>query len=181
MFKLLLFLLCILSLKAGDTMEKHFYDFKAKSITGESISMLHYKDKVVLVVNVASECGFTPQYEGLEKLYETYKDKGFEILAFPCNQFGGQEPGTAKEIQNFCSSKFSITFPLFEKIDVNGKNTHPLYIFLKSEATGFLGSESIKWNFTKFLIDKKGNVVERYGSMTKPATIAQDIEKLLKG
>jgi len=162
-------------------MQKQFYDFEAKNIKGKTISMSQYKGKVVLVVNVASECGFTPQYEGLEKLYETYKEQGFEILAFPCNQFGEQEPGSGEEIQKFCSTKFSVTFPLFKKIEVNGDNTHPLYVFLKSEATGFLGSESIKWNFTKFLIDKKGNVIERYGSITKPATIAKDIEKLLKG
>lgn len=162
-------------------MQKHFYDFEAKNIKGKTISMSQYKGKVLLIVNVASECGFTPQYEGLEKLYETYKEQGFEILAFPCNQFGDQEPGSSEEIQKFCSTKFSVTFPLFQKIEVNGDNTHPLYVFLKSEATGFLGSESIKWNFTKFLIDKKGNVIERYGSITKPATIAKDIEKLLKG
>jgi len=180
MLKLLLILLTAYTLNAGETMQKHFYDFEAKNIQGETISMSHYKGKVVLVVNVASECGFTPQYEGLEKLYETYKDKGFEILAFPCNQFGGQEPGTSEEIQKFCRIKFSVTFPLFEKIDVNGEHTHPLYTFLKSEATGFLGTESIKWNFTKFLIDKQGNVVERYGSSTKPEKIAQDIEKLLQ-
>jgi len=129
---------------------------------------------------VASECGFTPQYEGLEKLYETYKEQGFEILAFPCNQFGKQEPGSSEEIQKFCNTKFSVTFPLFGKIKVNGDNTHPLYTFLKSKATGFLGSESIKWNFTKFLIDKKGNVVDRYGSVTKPRKIAKAIEALLK-
>ena len=181
MFKLLLILLTTYTLNAGAPMQKHFYDFKANTITGEEVSMSRYKGKVVLVVNVASECGFTPQYEGLEKLYEIYKAQGFEILAFPCNQFGGQEPGSGEEIQKFCSSKFSVTFPLFEKIEVNGENTHPLYVFLKTKATGFLGSESIKWNFTKFLIDKKGNVIERYGSITKPATIAKDIEKLLKG
>jgi len=180
MFKLLLILMTTYTLNAGAPMQKHFYDFEAKNIKGETISMSQYKDKVVLVVNVASECGFTPQYEGLEKLYKTYKAQGFEILAFPCNQFGEQEPGSAKEIQKFCSSKFSVTFPLFEKINVNGDNTHPLYVFLKSEATGFLGSESIKWNFTKFLIDRKGKVLDRYGSATKPEKITGDIEKLLK-
>ena len=180
MFKLLLILLTTYALNAGALMQKHFYDFEAKDIQGKTISMSQYKDKVVLVVNVASECGFTPQYEGLEKLYETYKAQGFEILAFPCNQFGEQEPGSAVEIQKFCSSKFSVTFPLFEKIEVNGDHTHPLYVFLKSEAPGFLGTESIKWNFTKFLIDRQGNVIERYGSSTKPKKIAKDIEKLLK-
>jgi len=171
--------LVTMTLYAGAPMPKHFYDFSATSITGENISMSQYKGKVVLIVNVASECGFTPQYEGLETLYKTYHAQGLEILAFPCNQFGEQEPGTAKEIQTFCSSKFSVTFPLFEKINVNGDNTHPLYVFLKSEVTGFLGSESIKWNFTKFLIDKNGKVVDRYGSATKPEKIAGDIEKLI--
>ena len=181
MYKLLSILLLTFTLQAGDTMKKHFYDFTATSITGKNIAMSEYKGKVILVVNVASKCGFTPQYEGLEKLYKTYHAKGFEILGFPSNQFGEQEPGTEKEIQNFCKLNFGVTFPLFKKIDVNGDNTHPLYAFLKSEATGFLGSESIKWNFTKFLIDKKGNVVDRYGSTTKPEKIATDIEKLLKG
>ncbi|MBA1421112.1 MAG: glutathione peroxidase [Epsilonproteobacteria bacterium] len=179
MFKLLLILITTYTLNAGAPMQKHFYDFEAKNIKGETISMSQYKGKVVLVVNVASECGFTPQYEGLEKMYKTYKAQGFEILAFPCNQFGEQEPGSAEEIQKFCSSKFSVTFPLFEKIDVNGDNTHPLYVFLKSKATGFLGTESIKWNFTKFLINKEGKVIDRYGSATKPAKITEDIEKLL--
>ena len=180
MFKLLCILLTTYTLNAGAPMQKQFYDFEAKNIRGKIISMSQYKEKVILVVNVASECGFTPQYEGLEKLYETYKEQGFEILAFPCNQFGKQEPGSSEEIQKFCNTKFSVTFPLFEKIKVNGDNTHPLYTFLKSKATGFLGSESIKWNFTKFLIDKKGNVVDRYGSVTKPRKIAKDIEALLK-
>jgi len=179
MFKLLLILMTTYTLNAGVPMQKHFYDFEAKNIKGETISMSQYKDKVVLVVNVASECGFTPQYEGLEKLYKTYNAQGFEILAFPCNQFGEQEPGSAEEIQKFCTTKFSVTFPLFEKIDVNGDNTHPLYVFLKSKATGFLGTESIKWNFTKFLINKEGKVIDRYGSSTKPEKIAKDIEKLL--
>ena len=160
-------------------MPKHFYDFNATTITGEEVSMSTYKDKVILIVNVASECGFTPQYEGLEKLYKTYHAQGFEILGIPSNQFGKQEPGSAEEIQNFCKLNFGVTFPLFEKIEVNGDHTHPLYAFLKSEATGFLGSESIKWNFTKFLIDKKGQVIDRYGSATKPEKIANDIKKLL--
>ncbi len=179
--KILLILFMSLMLSAGEPMQQHFYDFEAKSITRELIPMSRYKGKVILVVNVASECGFTPQYEGLEKLYQTYHAQGLEILGFPCNQFGEQEPGTAKKIQTFCKVKFGVTFPLFEKIDVNGEHTHPLYVFLKKEATGFLGSESIKWNFTKFLIDTEGNVIDRYGSATKPAKIAKDIEKLLKG
>ncbi len=180
MYKLLSTLLLTLTLNARAPMSQHFYDFEAKNIQGKTISMSQYKGKVILVVNVASECGFTPQYEGLEKLYKTYHPQGLEILAFPCNQFGEQEPGSAEEIQKFCSSKFSVTFPLFEKIDVNGENTHPLYVFLKKEATGFLGTESIKWNFTKFLVNKEGKVIERYGSATKPEKIAKDIEKLLQ-
>jgi len=180
MIKLWLTFLLTLTLNAGEPMPKYFYDFSATSITGEEVLMSSYKDKVILIVNVASECGFTPQYEGLEKLYKTYHTQGFEILGFPSNQFGGQEPGSAEEIQNFCKLNFGVTFPLFEKIEVNGDHTHPLYAFLKSEATGFLGSESIKWNFTKFLIDKKGKVIDRYGSATKPKKIANDIKKLLK-
>ena len=179
MKNLLYITLLLTILNAGDTM-KHFYDFNATSITGEEISMSAYKGKVILVVNVASECGFTPQYAGLEKLYKTYHSQGLEILGFPSNQFGGQEPGSNKEIQKFCKVKFDVTFPLFSKIDVNGDNTHPLYTFLKKEATGILGTEIIKWNFTKFLIDKKGKVIERYGSSTEPEKIANDIEKLLK-
>ena len=159
---------------------KHFYDFNVKTITEEERSMSDYKDKVVLIVNVASECGFTPQYEGLEKLYQNYHKQGLEILAFPCNQFGGQEPGTPKQIQHFCKVNFGVTFPLFAKIDVNGEHTDPLYVYLKEKAPGILGTQSIKWNFTKFLIDKKGNVITRYGSSTKPDEISTDIEKLLQ-
>ena len=158
---------------------KHFYDFEANDITGKPLSMSAYKGKVVLVVNVASQCGFTPQYKGLEKLYQTYHAEGFEVIGFPCNQFGGQEPASEKEIQNFCTVNFGVTFPLFEKIEVNGANAHPLYRFLKTEATGVLGTEAIKWNFTKFLIDKSGKVITRYGSSTKPEEIAKDIEKQL--
>ncbi len=179
MHKILLAVLFILTLNAGDDM-KHFYDFRVKDIHGESVSLSKYRDKVLLVVNVASKCGFTPQYEGLEKLYERYKAQGFEILAFPCNQFRNQEPGTSKEIQNFCKVNYGVTFPLFAKIKVNGDHAAPLYVYLKKEAPGFLGTQSIKWNFTKFLIDKKGNVLKRYGSSTEPADIAEDIEKLLK-
>ena len=179
MNKLLLIILITLTTYAGASM-KHFYDFKAETIDGSSVSMSAYKNKVVLVVNVASKCGYTPQYKGLEKLYKTYKTQGFEILGFPCNQFKNQEPGTAKEIQNFCSVNYGVTFPLFAKIDVNGNNADPLYVYLKKQAPGFMGTESIKWNFTKFLIDNNGNIVKRYGSSTKPAEIADDIEKLLK-
>ena len=179
MTKLLLIILITLTTQAGESM-KHFYDFSAKAIDGSTISMSTYKNKVLLVVNVASKCGYTPQYEGLEKLYKKYRSQGFEILGFPCNQFRNQEPGTAKEIQNFCKVNYGVTFPLFSKIDVNGANTHPLYVHLKKEASGFLGTEGIKWNFTKFLIDKDGKVITRYGSSTKPVEIAKDIEKLLK-
>ncbi len=179
MYKLLTIILLTLTLNAGDTM-KHFYDFNAKDIRGKNVSMSTYKNKVVLVINVASKCGYTPQYEGLEKLYKKYREQGFEVLGFPCNQFRNQEPGTAKEIQNFCKVNFGVTFPLFAKININGDNADPLYVYLKKQAPGLLGTESIKWNFTKFLIDRNRNVITRYGSSTKPADIAKDIEKLLK-
>jgi len=179
MYKILITILLTLTLNAGDTM-KNFYDFNVQNIRGEEVSMSAYKNKVILVVNVASKCGYTPQYEGLETLYKSYNKQGLEILGFPCNQFRDQEPGTAKEIQNFCKVNYGVTFPLFAKIDVNGDNTDPLYVYLKKQAPGFLGTESIKWNFTKFLIDKKGNVVKRYGSSTKPAEITDDIKILLK-
>ncbi len=163
---------------AGDKMQ-NFYDFNATSIAGENISMSTYKNQVILVVNVASKCGFTPQYEGLQKLYEKYKDDNFTILGFPSNQFAEQEPGDSKEIQNFCRLNFGVTFPLFAKIDVNGDGAHPLYKFLKHEASGFLWTTSIKWNFTKFLIDKNAKVIARYGSSTKPKDIEADIVTLL--
>jgi len=172
-------ILLTFTLNAGETM-KGLYNFNVVTATGVEQSMSIYKDKVLLIVNVASECGFTPQYEGLQNLYESYRDQGFEILAFPCNQFGGQEPGTSKQIQNFCKVNFGVTFPLFAKIDVNGENAHPLYVYLKDKAPGVLGTKSIKWNFTKFLIDKKGNIIKRYGSSTKPEKIAKDIEVLLQ-
>ena len=134
---------------------------------------------MLLVVNTASRCGFTPQYEGLEKLYNEYKDSGFSVLAFPCNQFGAQEPGSTADIVDFCTTRFQTTFPLFEKIDVNGDNAHPLYKHLKSTVKGIMGTERIKWNFTKFLINREGEVVARYGSQKKPADIAKDISSLL--
>jgi len=176
--KILMSALLTLTLHGGETM-KSFYDFNATTNKAQELSMLTYKGKVVLVVNVASECGFTPQYEGLEKLYRDYKAKGFEILAFPCNQFGGQEPGSDAQIENFCKVNFGVTFPLFAKIEVNGANTHPLYVYLKENAPGVLGTKNIKWNFTKFLIDREGKVIKRYGSSTTPIKIAEDIEKLL--
>jgi glutathione peroxidase len=138
-----------------------------------------YRGKVLLIVNVASKCGFTPQYEGLEALYRTHKDRGFEILGFPCNQFGHQEPGDAGAIRDFCSTKYEVTFPLFAKIDVNGASAHPLYKFLKHAAPGVLGSEAIKWNFTKFLIDREGKVVRRYASADTPEKIDKDLRALL--
>lgn len=156
-----------------------FYTFTEKSLQGKEVSMKSFKGKVVLVVNTASKCGFTPQYEGLESLYKKYKDKGLVILGFPCNQFGGQEPGTAEEISNFCSANYGVTFPMFSKIEVNGDNASPLYKYLKNALPGTLGND-IKWNFTKFLIDRQGNPVKRYASNVKPADISEEIESLLK-
>jgi len=155
------------------------YDFSAKSLSGEETSLKDFSGKVLLIVNTASKCGFTPQYAGLEKLHEELGSRGFEVLGFPCNQFGAQEPGDAEEIKNFCSLTYDVNFPMFAKIDVNGDNAHPLYKFLKSAHPGILGSEAIKWNFTKFLIDGKGAVIERYAPTTKPEDIKADIEKLL--
>ncbi|UIJ43607.1 glutathione peroxidase [Sphingomonas cannabina] len=146
---------------------------------GGAATLEPFAGQVLLIVNVASKCGFTPQYEGLEALYRRYRDRGFAVLGFPCNQFGGQEPGTAEEIANFCSLTYEVTFPLFGKIDVNGDDAAPLWRHLKKAAPGILGSEAIKWNFTKFLVDREGRVVERYAPTTKPADIAADIEKLL--
>lgn len=155
-----------------------FYDYKVKNISGEEVSMSDYKGKVVLIVNTARKCGFTKQYEGLEELYEKYKDQGFVILGFPCNQFGAQEPGSNEEIKNFCTSTFSVTFPMMSKIDVNGDDADPLYKFLKKEKGGILGDD-IKWNFTKFLIDREGNVVDRFASQKTPKALEKEVEKLL--
>ena len=155
------------------------YDFTVKDNKGNDISLDKYKGKVLLIVNTATECGFTPQYDALEELYKKYKDQGFEILDFPSNQFGGQAPGTDTEIANFCTSRFGTTFDRFAKIDVNGENEDPLYTYLKKSQGGLLG-DKIKWNFTKFLIDRDGNVVERYSSQKKPENIAKEIEKLLE-
>jgi glutathione peroxidase len=150
----------------GNEMDKNIKQIIVKDIDGKSVNLADYKSKVLLIVNVASYCGYTKQYAGLEKIYKDYKDKGFEILAFPCNQFGEQEPGTNEEIKNFCSSKFDVTFKLFDKVDVNGKDKSPLYsILTDNEVTG---KADIKWNFEKFLIDKDGNVVERYSSKVEP-------------
>jgi glutathione peroxidase len=155
-------------------------DIPLTTIDGKTQKVGDYAGKAVLVVNVASKCGFTPQYEGLEALYRRYRDMGFVVLGFPCDQFGHQEPGDEKAIQNFCSTQYDVSFPMFAKTDVNGERAHPLYEAIKSEAPGFLGTPSIKWNFTKFLIDKQGRVVKRYAPTDKPEDLARDIEPLLK-
>lgn len=160
------------------SMDGDIYQFTVKTIDGKDISLDEYKGKVLLVVNVASKCGFTSQYKGLEELYKTYGEQGLVVLGFPCNQFGGQEPGTNEEIAEFCSVNFGVSFPMFDKIDVNGQNAHPLYKYLKSNAKGMLNDE-IKWNFTKFLIDKNGLVVDRFATQTTPESIAKHIEELL--
>ena len=156
------------------------YDFNVTTIEGNEISLSQYEGKVLLIVNVASECGFTKQYKGLEELYRKYKHKGLVVLGFPSNQFGAQEPGTEEEIATFCRVNYGVTFPMFSKIDVNGINVEPLYAYLKSEKTGFFDTKSIKWNFTKFLVNHKGEVIERFGSTTKPDEIQVIIEELLK-
>ena len=155
------------------------YDFTCKLNDGSEKSLQEYKDQVVLVVNTASKCGFTPQYDGLQKLQQEFSAEGFTVLGFPCNQFGQQEPGDAEEIANFCSTKFDVNFPLFAKVDVNGDNADPLFVFLKQQAKGFLGTESIKWNFTKFLINRSGEVIQRFGSKDKPEAIVKHIKPLL--
>jgi len=154
-------------------------DFTVTTNRGETLDLSTKQGKVLLIVNTASKCGFTPQYDGLEALYQRFKDRDFEVLGFPCNQFGAQEPGNADEIAEFCKVNFGVTFPLMQKIDVNGPDASPLYDWMKSEKKGLMGSTSIKWNFTKFLIDRGGNVVQRYGPQDTPASIAKDIEKLL--
>lgn len=155
------------------------YEFKVKKANGVEVSLKDYEGKVLLIVNVASECGYTKQYTGLENLYEKYKDRGLVVLGFPCNQFGGQEPGTDEEIQSFCTGTFGIQFPIFAKVDVNGENAHPLFTYLKKEAKGVLGTEAIKWNFTKFLVSKTGKVIDRFGSIDTPESLEKHIEKLL--
>lgn len=156
------------------------YDLPVNTLTGAATNLSAYRGKVLLIVNTASKCGFTPQYKGLEAVYEKYKDQGFAVLGFPCNQFGAQEPGGAEEIGAFCEKNYGVTFPLFEKIDVNGEGAHPLFTLLKKEAPGVLGTEGIKWNFTKFLVGKDGTVTARYASTTSPESISADIERLLK-
>jgi glutathione peroxidase len=155
------------------------YDFSAKTIEGNEQKLDAYRGKALLVVNVASKCGFTPQYEGLEALYRTFEDKGFAVLGFPCDQFGHQEPGNEDEIRNFCSLNYDVTFPMFAKIDVNGADAHPLYRYLKSEAKGLLGSEAIKWNFTKFLVGRDGAVLKRYAPTDTPKSIEGDVAAAL--
>ena len=154
-------------------------DFAVTTNKGDELALSEKLGKVLLVVNTASKCGFTPQYDGLEELYQDYRDKGFEVLAFPCNQFGGQEPGDASEIAEFCKVNFGLTFPLMAKVDVNGDNASPLFDWMKREKPGVMGSKAIKWNFTKFLIDRSGQVAKRYGPTDAPKTIAKDIEMLL--
>ncbi|MDO8651435.1 MAG: glutathione peroxidase [Undibacterium sp.] len=154
-------------------------DFSADNLQGQAVDLKQYLGKVVLVVNTASHCGFTPQYKELEQVYQQFRDKGVAVLGFPCNQFGHQEPGSADEIGSFCEKNYGLTFPLFAKIDVNGSNTHPLYQYLKAKAPGILGSEAIKWNFTKFLIKKDGTVYRRYAPQTTPTELVADIEALL--
>jgi len=155
------------------------YDFTANRLDGHPVPLKDYGGKVLLVVNTASKCGFTPQYEGLEALYQKYRERGLVVLGFPCNQFSAQEPGTAAEIASFCKTNYSVSFPLFEKIEVNGEGAHPLYRWLKSNAKGLLGSEAIKWNFTKFLVDRNGHVVERFAPTTKPEDLKSNVEALL--
>ena len=160
-------------------MKESFYDFKANDINGKEVSMSSYEGKVILIVNVASSCGFTPQYEGLQKLYDEHKEEGLEILAFPCNQFGEQEKGDGEEIKNFCEKNYSITFPIFEKVEVNGNDANPIFKFIKEQKKGFMGTESIKWNFSKFLLSKNGEVIKRYGSLDVPENLEEDIKQLL--
>ncbi len=155
------------------------FEHHADSLAGAPVDLAQYKGQVVLIVNTASKCGFTPQYKGLEQVYQQFKDRGAVVLGFPCNQFGAQEPGTADEIGSFCEKNFGVTFPLFAKVDVNGSTTHPLFAQLKKQAPGLLGTEAIKWNFTKFLVRKDGTVYQRYAPTTTPAELVADIEKLL--
>lgn len=156
----------------------NIYDYKVKDMSNNEVSLSEYKDKVLLIVNTATGCGFTPQYTGLEAMYKKYKDKGFEILDFPCNQFLGQAPGTAEQIHTFCTSKYNISFKQFAKIEVNGKNEEPLYTYLKEQQKGFGGSK-IKWNFTKFLVARDGKIVKRFGPATTPEKIDKEVKKLI--
>ncbi len=161
------------------TRNASIYDFTVDDIGGKPVKLDRYRGKAMLIVNTASKCGFTPQYKGLDALYRKYHDQGLEVLGFPCNQFGGQEPGTEDEIAQFCEVNYGVTFPLFAKIDVNGKDAAPLYKYLKAEKPGLLGSEAIKWNFTKFLIGRDGKVLKRYAPNDTPESMAADIEEIL--
>lgn len=158
---------------------KSIYDFEVRDIDGRAVNLADYRGKVLLIVNVASKCGLTPQYEGLQRLFEKHKASGLVVLGFPCNQFRGQEPGSADEIKSFCESTFGISFPMFEKVDVNGRTAHPLYQFLKSNARGFLGMKAIKWNFTKFLVDRNGKVKKRFAPTTAPDAIESELRATL--
>jgi glutathione peroxidase len=160
-------------------MTTSIYDFKATSLDGAEVSLDEYRGKVLLIVNTASRCGFTPQYQGLEALYKRYRDRGLVVLGFPCNQFGAQEPGSAEEIRSFCAMNYGVSFPMFAKIEVNGEHADPLFKYLKAQAKGILGSTAIKWNFTKFLVNRQGEVVDRYGSAAKPESLTAAIESLL--
>jgi len=160
-------------------MTKNIYEFTCEDSSGQKIELSSYQGKVLLIVNTASQCGFTPQYEGLEKLQQTFADENFSVLAFPCNQFGGQEPGTNEEITEFCKLNYNNNFPIFSKVDVKGNDAHPLFSFLTQERKGLLGTENIKWNFTKFLVNKEGEPVSRYAPSTTPDKIQSDIENLL--
>jgi glutathione peroxidase len=180
-YKIMLTALLIwaLPISAQEAEVTSIYDINVTTIDGDTIALSAYLDKVILIVNVASKCGFTDQYDGLEKLYQEYSDRSFIVLGFPCNQFGSQEPGTEKEIKSFCRLTYGVTFPMFAKIEVNGTKAHPLYVHLKKEGRGALGSGSIKWNFTKFLIDRDGHVVKRFAPSTEPLSLANHIELLL--
>jgi glutathione peroxidase len=173
--------LLLLSLQncAKENTVNSIYEINVETIDGDSTTLAPYRGKVILIVNVASKCGFTPQYEGLEKLYKTYEDRGFVILGFPCNQFGSQEPGTEADIKNFCRINYGVTFPMFSKIEVNGDGAHPLYKYLKVQQPGLLGTKAIKWNFTKFLVDREGNIVKRFAPSTRPEALKEAIESLL--
>jgi glutathione peroxidase len=160
-------------------MADNVYQFEAQTLRGDAVPLAQYRGKVLLIVNTASECGFTPQYKGLQALYASRAERGLVVLGFPSNQFGGQEPGSAEQIRTFCDDRFGVTFPMFAKIDVKGPDAHPLYRWLTSEKPGILGTEAIKWNFTKFLLRRDGTVFKRYGSVTKPEDIEADIDKLL--
>ncbi|MBS1213330.1 MAG: glutathione peroxidase [Proteobacteria bacterium] len=160
-------------------MTSPIYGFKTRTTSGNELALADFRGRVLLIVNTASQCGFTPQYAGLEALYRRYRDRGLVVIGFPCNQFGAQEPGSEAEIEAFCTSRYDVSFPLSEKVEVNGAGAHPLFRHLTHAKAGVLGTEGIKWNFTKFLIDRSGEVVARYGSMTSPESIANDLEALL--